>query len=53
MKASTLPKLSFSADANSLGMPVLPGPIISQNWLWFQCCEALLNMPFCATAPES
>ena len=22
-----------------------------QNWLWFQCWEALLKMPFCATAP--
>ena len=33
------------------GMAVTLGPIISQNWQWFQCCEALLKMPFCATAP--
>ena len=39
--------------SSSDGMPVSPGPIISQNFIWFQCCEALLKMPFCATADES
>ena len=29
----TLPKFSFSADSSSDGMPVSPGPIISQNFM--------------------
>jgi 2-octaprenyl-6-methoxyphenol hydroxylase len=48
----TEPKLSVSAFSSAPGIFLpSPGPIISQNWLWFQCWLALLKMPFCATAP--
>jgi hypothetical protein len=53
LNSSTEPKLSVMALSSSPGMPPVPGPIISQNCMWFQCWEALLKMPFCATAPAS
>ena len=50
LNLSTEPKLSVIAFSSSPGMATLSGDIISQNWLWFQYCEALLKMPDCATA---
>ena len=51
MNFSTDPKASFSAFSSAPGIATGFGLIHCQNWVWFQCWEALLKMPFCATAP--
>ena len=48
------PRLALSASFGAPeGMALLPGPIISQNWLWFQSWLILLKIPDCATALAS